>query len=65
MSRLVRLSKANENELIFKVPTYYSWKHRNRYPELFVKVGRTLFVDLDELDKLFEKGRQKKAIRNH
>ena len=63
MSRMVRLSKANENELVFKVPTYYSWKHRNKHPELFVQVGRTLFVDLDQLDQLFEKSRLKKAIR--
>ena len=59
MPRLLRLSRADEHELPFAKQTFYRWHHLHRYPELFVKMGRTLFVDMDELDRILDRGRQK------
>ncbi len=54
---LVRLSKANN--LPLKKSTLYKWKHLHKFPELFVKLGGALFVDLNVLDKIIEMGRGK------
>ena len=43
-NRLVRLSKADF--LLLKISTLYKWRHLNNYPELFVKLGGAVFVDL-------------------
>jgi len=59
MARLLRLSKAAENELPFAKRTFYKWHHLRRYPEIFRTMGRTLFVDLEALDGILEGGRQK------
>jgi hypothetical protein len=54
-NRLVRLSKADF--LPLKISTLYKWKHLGKYPELFVKLGGAVFVDLDYLEKIIEMGR--------
>jgi len=56
-NRLVRLSKADF--LPLKRSTLYKWKHIGKYPELFVKLGGAVFVDLDYLEKIIETGRGK------
>lgn len=56
--RLVRISKTKGREDIpLKTPTLYKWWHTRKHPELFVKLGSALFVDLDRLDTLIEAGR--------
>jgi hypothetical protein len=59
MPNLIRVSKAKEHDLPVKSSTLYKWKHKKKYPEIFIKVGGFLFVDLDALEQLFESGRQK------
>ena len=59
MQNLVRVSKANIEKLPVRVSTLYKWKHLKKYPQLFIKVGGFLFVDVEALYKLFESGRQK------
>lgn len=57
--RLKRVSKIEPGELPFQKSTFYRWRHLRKFPGLFVKCSGGLFVDLDELDKVIEKGRQK------
>lgn len=58
---ILRVSKANDRDLPFRTSTFYKWHHCNRYPHLFVKIGKSLFVDLDALDRLIEQGRLQKT----
>jgi hypothetical protein len=53
---LVRVSQAEG--LPLKKSTFYKWKHLNKHPELFVKLGGAVFVDLTVLGELIEQGRQ-------
>ena len=53
---LVRISQAEG--LPLKKSTLYKWKHLNKHPELFVKLGGAVFVDLTVLSELIERGRQ-------
>lgn len=55
---LVKVSQANEKRLPFRSATLYAWKHRRKNLQIFRKVGRTLFVDLDELQKLVDAGKE-------
>jgi hypothetical protein len=60
MQNLVRVSKAEG--LPFKPQTFYKWYHLKKYPEIFVKFGGALFVDLDRLSEAIDKSRpQRKA----
>jgi hypothetical protein len=54
---LVRLSKTND--LPFARSTFYKWHCLNKYPNLFVKIAGSLFVDLAALDRIVEEGRKK------
>jgi len=57
---LARLSKDQKDpRLPFKNSTFYSWHHRRKHPEIFIKIGRSLFIDLRALDDLIEKSRVK------
>jgi len=55
MSNLIRVSKAKD--LLFKPQTFYKWFHLGKYPEIFVKFGGSLFVDLDRLSEAIDKSR--------
>jgi hypothetical protein len=59
MKNLVRVSKSKEAGLPFATQTYFKWKHLGKYPELFIKFGGALFIDLDAHGKLMEAGRLK------
>ena len=63
MQNLVRVSKMKG--LPFKLPyepqTFYKWFHLGKYPEIFVKFGGGLFVDLAALERVLEKGRGRRA----
>ena len=52
---LVRVSKMDDS--LFKKQTYYKWFHLKKYPEIFVKFGGSLFVDLTALERVMEKAR--------
>jgi hypothetical protein len=58
MQNLVRVSKANIENLPVRGSTLYKWKHLNKNPQIFIKLGGFLFVDVEELYKLLESGRQ-------
>ena len=62
-NNLCRISKADD--LPFKKSTLYKFKHMGKYPELFVKIGGALFVDLKALDELIEAGRLSKKSRKN
>jgi hypothetical protein len=59
MQNLVRVSKIKS--LPFKSPfepsTYYKWWHIGKHKEIFVKLGGSLFVDLDRLEQLIDASR--------
>lgn len=55
MVNLVRVSKAKD--LPFKAATFYKWHHMQKFPEIFVKFGGSLFVDLDRLSEAIDKSR--------
>lgn len=59
MRNLLRVSEVNSTpNFPLRASTLYKWKHVKKYPGLFVKLGGALFVDLDALDKIIEKGRK-------
>jgi hypothetical protein len=55
MQNLVRVSKAEG--LPFKPQTFYKWFHLGKYPEIFVKFGGALFVDVERLAQVIDKSR--------
>jgi hypothetical protein len=55
--QLVKVSHANERGLPFRSATLYGWKHKGINLHIFRKIGRTLFVDLVELQKLIDGGK--------
>jgi hypothetical protein len=57
MRNLVRVANTTPEKHTFKPSTFYKWAHLKKYPEIFIKVSGALFVDVDALDRLFEKGR--------
>ena len=58
MKNLIRLSAVDaKNDFPVKSRTLYKWRHLKRYPEIFIKFGGGVFVDLDRLDKVLEAGR--------
>jgi hypothetical protein len=60
-TNLIRLAKAEG--LPLQKSTLYKWKHLGKYPQIFVKLGGALFVDLVALEKLIEAGRLREKIR--
>lgn len=64
MRNLIRLTQVETDPRtmhLFKRSTYYGWFHRRKHSEIFVKIGGTVFIDVDRLDQLIEKGRGKAA----
>jgi hypothetical protein len=55
MKNFIRVSQAKN--LPFRPSTLFKWHHLGRYPEIFSKVGTSLFVDIEKLAALFENGR--------
>jgi len=68
--RLKRVSDIQRGELPFSRKTFYAWSSAGKHPELFIRVGgKSLFVDLDALDRWLEskrlsnqKGRRNAAV---
>jgi len=58
MSNLLRLSKIDEIPgFPFRKSTLYKWVHVRKHPEIFVRIGGAVFLDLDAFNALVEKGR--------
>ncbi len=56
--RYIRVSKIEEIEgFPFKKSTLYKWRHCQKYPEIFVQLGRSLFIDLEKFWELIESHR--------
>lgn len=64
MRNIIRVSKANDRELPFRAQTFYKWHHVHKHPELFIKCGKSLFLDLDRLDEILEAGRLVKSLKS-
>ena len=54
---LVRLSKARS--LPLKTSTLRKWKSMGKYPQIFIKLGGAVFIDLDALEEVIESCRLK------
>jgi|UniRef100_A0A7C3WHF1 hypothetical protein len=63
MNNLVRISEIPRLaiRLPFKAQTFYKWWHLKRHPQIFVKLGGALFVDLDRLEQLIDASRGSEA----
>ena len=59
MKNLIRVSKAQEANLPFAIQTFYKWRHLGKFPEIFIKFGGALFLDLDALERALEANRMK------
>ena len=60
MARLVKLTDAPKHFPIpVTVKTLRNWRARGLYPELFVKIGGTIYVDLDVADRIVEAAKAK------
>jgi len=55
MQNLVRVSKAVG--LPFKPQTFYKFFHLKKHLQIFVKIGGSLFIDLDRLEELIDASR--------
>lgn len=60
LQNLVPVNRWDERFSFIKKVTLYKWKHYNRFPNLFVKFGGRLLIDLDELTRIMEAGRGKR-----
>ena len=59
-ANLLRLSKVNETPgFPFRASTLYKWVHLKKHPELFVRLGGAVYVNLDKLDSIIQKGGMK------
>lgn len=60
---LLRVSKMKklppDKKPPFEPTTFYKWNHLGKFPQLFIKISGTLFIDLDALDELIESKRVK------
>ena len=57
MANLLRLSKVNETPgFPLRASTLYKWVHVKKHPELFVRLGGAVYVNLDKLDAVISKG---------
>jgi hypothetical protein len=57
MSHLLRVSKVDQTpDFPLRASTLYKWHHVRKYPELFVRLGGAVYVNLDKLDAIIAKG---------
>jgi hypothetical protein len=57
MANLLRVSKANETPgFPLRSSTLYKWLHCRKHPELFVRLGGAVYVNLDRLDSIIARG---------
>lgn len=56
MTRLLRVSKIDDQNFPLKKATIYKWIHLRKYPELFTQIGGARFINLDRFEELIAKG---------
>ncbi|MGO8945887.1 MAG: hypothetical protein ACLQJ7_19730 [Syntrophobacteraceae bacterium] len=57
MTNLIRISQIDKTPgFPLKASTFYKWIHLRRHPELFVRLGGAVYVNLDRLDEVIRKG---------
>ncbi|MGO9687736.1 MAG: hypothetical protein ACLP2X_04185 [Syntrophobacteraceae bacterium] len=57
MANLLRVSHASRtSNFPLKSSTLYKWLHVKKHPELFVRLGGAVYVNLDKLDAIIAKG---------
>ncbi|MGA2223743.1 MAG: hypothetical protein ABSH41_04785 [Syntrophobacteraceae bacterium] len=57
MTNLLRISKINSTpNFPIRASTAYKWIHTKKHPELFVRLGGAVYVNLDRLDEVIRKG---------
>ncbi len=61
MGAFVKVSKVNDIQgFPVRAATLYRWIHMGKHPELFRRLGRTVFVKTTALFELIEQGEMKK-----
>ena len=56
-NNLLRISKVNDTPgFPLRASTLYKWIHVRKHPELFVKLGGAVFVNLTKLDAFIASG---------
>ncbi len=64
MTNLLRVSRVNDRpDFPLRASTLYKWIHKQRHPELFVRLGGAVYVNLDKLDEVIRKGGTKQKAR--
>jgi hypothetical protein len=57
MTNLLRISKVNQTPgFPLRASTCYKWLHTKKHPELFVRLGGAVFINVSKLDELIAKG---------
>ena len=57
MANLLRVAHASRTpNHPLKSSTYYKWIHTGKHPELFVRLGGAVYVNLDKLDEIIRLG---------
>ncbi len=56
-NNLLRVSKVNDTPgFPLRASTLYKWIHTRKHPELFVRLGGAVFVNLTKLDAFISNG---------
>ena len=63
--RLIRLTDSDlkSNGIPFKKNTLYAWHSKGKYKTMFVKIGGSVFLDVDEFFRIAAKQQEKKRKR--
>lgn len=57
MTNLIRVSKVNDKPgFPLRASTLYKWIHTKKHPQLFVRLGGAVFVNLSKLDEVISRG---------
>lgn len=57
MANLLRVCRVNERpDFPLRASTLYKWIHTRKHPELFVRLGGAVYINLDKLDAMVLKG---------
>lgn len=60
LENLVPISKASKETFIAE-KTLRNWRCQGRYPQLFVKIGGKVFIDLGEFKNIVQEQKKKAA----
>jgi hypothetical protein len=64
MANLLRVSQADVDPRVpFKSQTFYKWHSTGRMPEIFVRFGGGLFINMDVYEKQIKAGGSKKGAK--